>query len=158
MGTNCECKCLKCDFITQVYFEQEDVPLYGDRFLHRCKKCCEETVFTRVLTKRLRREWCKTYDERVLADIAAKCSEYGFTYRVVFQSVVIQTPLSKWSFDFHVAKKTLYHENAVKYNRKTGNYAQAHAQFRDRRMRCTAIIDFIAAHEQWKLDQKKLAE
>lgn len=115
-------------------------------------------MFTRVLTKRLRHQLYNTFEQRALADIAEKCAEHGFTYRIVFRSVVIQTPLSKWSFDYHVTKKTLFHENAVKYNFKTGNYAQAHVQFRDRPMRCTAVIDFIATHEKWKLAQKNSTE
>ena len=134
------------------------MPSYGEEFQHRCKKCRKETTFTRVLTKRMRYQLRGTFEQRVLADIAEKCAEYGFTYYTVFRSVVIQTPISKWSFDYHVKRKTLFHENAVKYNRKTGNYAQAHVQFRDRPISCTAIIDFIASHEKWKLEQQLLTE
>ncbi|MBQ6119967.1 MAG: hypothetical protein IJK98_12090, partial [Clostridia bacterium] len=83
------------------------------------------------------------------------CSEKGFSCRFLYQSVIITTPLAAWSFDFHLPKKTLYHESTKKINFATGNYAKTHVQFRDRKMTVNEVIEYIAAHDAAKQRLKK---
>ena len=49
---NYECKCLDCGGITQVRFETEPYPEYGQEFLFYCKSCNREAFFSRTLTRK----------------------------------------------------------------------------------------------------------
>ena len=83
------------------------------------------------------------------------CSERGFSCHFLYQSVIIITPLAAWSFDYHLPKKTLYHESTIKINFATGDYAKTHVQFRDRKMTVNEVIEYITAHDAAKQHKKK---
>lgn len=51
---------------------------------------------------------------------------------------------------FYNSRKTLRHESTVKINFETGDYAKTHEQFRDRKMTCEEVIDYIAEHDKWR--------
>lgn len=73
------------------------------------------TEYTRVLTKKAAAEQRKKEQEQSLRSlIVAKCNQYGFKCRFLYQSVIITTPISDWSFDYHTPRITLYHESTVK--------------------------------------------
>lgn len=80
---------------------------------------------------------------------------YGFLYRFLYQSVIITTQLSDWCFDYHQSAITLYHESTIKINFETGNFAKAHVQFRNQKMSVPEVIDYIAAHDDWRASQNK---
>ena len=50
----------------------------------------------------------------------------------------------------HESRKTLRHESTHKINFETGDYAKTHEQFRNRKMTCEEVIDYIAAHDEWR--------
>lgn len=113
------------------------------------------TEYTRVLTKKAAAEQRKKEQEQSLRSlIVAKCNQYGFKCRFLYQSVIITTPISEWSFDYHTPRITLYHESTDKINRDTGNYAKSHLQFRDKKMTSVEVIDYIAGHDAWRVSQK----
>ena len=150
-----ECKCLACGDRRQKAFQREPYPEYGAVFLTRCVVCNADTEHTRVLTRKtaaeIRRREAEQQLRRSLID---KCGEYGFTCRFVYQSVIITTPLSDWCFDYHQSRITLYHESTTKINYATGDYAKAHKQFTDRKMTPLEVIEYIAAHDEWRMKEK----
>lgn len=146
-----ESLCLVCGAKHQIAFAEEPYPEYGDEFVAGCSLCAAETMHTRVLTKKTAAEIRKKAAEDSLRQsIISKCHEYGFTYRFLYQSVIINTPLSDWCFDYHESKITLYHESTVKINFETADYAKSHIQFRARKMTPTEVIDYIASHDEWR--------
>lgn len=151
-----ECECLKCSTKAQIPFQAEPYPEIGDVFSRFCPTCSEETQMTRVLTRKAAAVLRRRQEEADLRQsILDRCAEYGFRCRFLYQSVIITTELSDWCFDYHSAKKTLYHESTTKINFATGDYAKAHIQFRDRRMTPIEVIDYIADHDSWKAAQNK---
>lgn len=142
---------MKCCTKRQVPFRDEPYPEYGDIFLHTCSVCKEETRHTRVLTRKTVSEIRRKQQEEDLRNsIVEKCAEYGFRCRFLYQSVIVTTNLADWCFDYHESRKTLYHESTVKVNFKTGDYAKAHVQFSNRKIKTPEVIEYIAAHDAWK--------
>ena len=92
-------------------------------------------------------------ERKLRQSIIDACSAHGFTCRFLYESVIITTPLADWSFPYHEARKTLRHESTVKVNFKTGDYAKTHEQFRNRKMTCQEVIEYIAKHEKWRSKQ-----
>ena len=84
-----------------------------------------------------------------------RCQQYGFQCRFLYESVIITTPISSWQFGYHESRKTLRHESTVKINFETGDYAKTHEQFRERKMTCLEVIDYIAEHDKWRQEQQK---
>ena len=147
-----ECECLICGTAKQIAFQTEPYPNLGDVFRHTCSICQTETEHARRLTKKAASEMRKALAENALKErIAAQCRKYDFCHRFLYQSVIITTPLAQWSFDYHKSRITLYHESSVKINFQTGNYAKTHVQFRDRKMTLEEVIDYIAAHDDWRM-------
>ena len=141
------CRCMECGNEQNQRFN-EPYPLYGDTVFCFCKVCQKETSFTRVLTKKAQAEMNVQAAEDALLDrIRERCAMYGFTTRQLYRSIVIQTPKSEWSFDYHEKLKTLLHESTYKFDLKTGNPAKAHIQFKSRNMTIEEIIDYIARHD-----------
>jgi hypothetical protein len=68
--------------------------------------------------------------------------------------VIITTPISSWQFGYHDRLKTLRHESTYKVNLRTGDPAKTHEQFKNRKMSNEEVIEYIAAHDQWRQDQK----
>ncbi|MBQ9277810.1 MAG: hypothetical protein IJ224_04160 [Lachnospiraceae bacterium] len=144
------CKCSECGNSRNIAF---DVPFpeYGEIFIRFCKLCDKETAQTRVLTKKAQSEIKrKTTEEELKKSIECACNDYGFKCRFLYQSVIITTPLSDWSFDYHESKITLRHESTIKINFKTNKYAKMHVQFRNRKMKPLEVIDYIASHDEWR--------
>lgn len=151
-----ECKCLDCETVTQICFEIELCPEYGEEFQHYCKCCENETTFTRTLTRKTSAELKRKQAEMELRQsIIDRCEFYGFQHRFLHQSVIVTTLISDWCFDYHDAKITLYHESTTKINFETGDYAKAHIQFHEKRMSPTNVIDYIASHDEWKVKQNQ---
>lgn len=143
-----ECECLKCGRNAQIAFQTEPYPQIGEVFSRFCPSCSAQTQMTRVLTRKAAAELRHRQEETDLhRSIQDRCAEYGFQYRFLYQSVIITTPLSDWCFDYHIPKKTLYHESTTKINFATGDYAKSHVQFRDQRMTPGEVIDYIADHD-----------
>ncbi len=144
------CCCLKCAEQFQIHFS-EPYPKYGEQFIRHCRHCGEDTVHTLVLTKKMASELHREEEEKQLKNrITARCEQHGFTCRFLYESVIITTPISSWQFAYHDPKKTLRHESTVKINFKTGDYAKTHEQFREQKMTCEEVIDYIAAHDKWR--------
>lgn len=144
------CYCLKCSAQVQILFA-EPYPEYGEQFIRHCSHCGEDTVHTLVLTKKIASELHRQEEEKQLKNrITARCEQYGFTCRFLYESVIITTPISSWQFAYHETKKTLRHESTVKINFKTGDRANTHEQFREKKMTCEDVIDYIAAHDEWR--------
>lgn len=115
-----------------------------------------ETVFARTLTKKTLSEMRRNQAESDLKQsITDYCAQYGFHCRFLYESVIITTPIADWSFGYHERLKTLRHESTTKINFKTGDYAKTHEQFANRKMTCFEVIDYIAAHDQWRQKQKE---
>ena len=93
-------------------------------------------------------------EQELRQSIVERASQYGFSCRFLYQSVVITTPLADWCFDYHGSRITLYHESTVKRNPATGDFAKAHKQFSDRKMNPIAVLDYIAEHDKWKANQR----
>lgn len=141
------CRCMKCGN-EQNKRLNEPYPKYGDIFCCFCKLCQEETEFTRALTKKVKAEInVQAAEDALLERINRRCSLYGFKTRRLYLSIVIQTPKSEWSFDYHEKLKTLIHESTYKFNLKTGKPAKAHIQFQKRNMTIEEVIDYIARHD-----------
>ncbi len=147
------CECTACHTRQQYAFD-EPYPGIGESFFQQCNHCCEMTPHSRVLTRKAMAELRAKEEEAVLRQgIAKKCEQMGFTCRFVYESVIVSTPISSWQFDYHRRLKTLRHESTVKWNFKTGDPAFTHEQFRDRKMSNDEVIDYIAAHDEWKAKQ-----
>jgi hypothetical protein len=151
-----ECICLACKTKTQIAFPSEPYPELEEVFSARCAVCDTESPHKRVLTKKAAAELRRQEAEQELRQsIIDKCTELGFACRFWYQSVIITTPLCDWCFDYHQSHITLYHESAIKINFKTGNYANSHAQFRDKKMSPLEVIDYISAHDQWRIKENQ---
>ncbi len=104
-----------------------------------------------ALTRKVATELRKLASEEELKQsIIDYCKKYNFTCRFLYESVIITTPISSWQFQYHDSSKTLWHESTVKINFETGDYAKTHEQFRDRKMTCEEVIDYIAEHDRWR--------
>ena len=155
--TNYECECTVCRAVRQIHFENGPYPEYGDLFSFYCSSCGAETPFTRVLTRKTRAEVRRRQAEQDLRNtIVERCAFYGFSCRFLYQSVIVTTNLADWCFDYHQKKITLFHESTHKVNYETGDYAKAHVQFRTRAISPAMVIDYIAAHDQWRTQQNTL--
>ena len=142
-----ECKCIECGQKKQFVFE-EPYPEFGETFLEYCSVCTSSTLHTRVLTKKTASELRERERENNLRrSITDICSQYGFTCRFLYQSVIVTTQLSDWCFDYHEPRITLYHESTVKINFATGDYAKAHIQFKNRKMTPSEVVEYIAEHD-----------
>ena len=149
------CLCLQCEKQVQLAF-YEPYPKLGEQFIRHCSHCGKDTVHTLVLTKKMASELHRQEEEKQLRDrIIARCEQYGFSCRFLYESVIITTPISSWQFNYHAPKKTLRHESTVKINFKTGDYAKTHEQFREQKMTWEEVIDYIAAHDEWRQKQKE---
>lgn len=105
----------------------------------------------RTLTRKTATELRRRQEEDNLRNsISDRAAQYGFQCRFLHQSVIVTTPLGDWCFDYHQSRVTLYHESTVKINFETGNYAKAHEQFSQRKMKPLEVIDYIASHEAWR--------
>ena len=152
----CLCKCLTCGEDDQIHLDVDHFPEPEQSFPAFCKICGEETLHRRVATRRLIAEQNRQKQEHALRqEILKMCSEKDFSCRFLYKSVIITTPLADWAFDYHLPKKTLYHESTVKINFTTGDYAKAHVQFRDKKMTVSEVIEYIAAHDAAKQRTKK---
>lgn len=147
-----ECKCLNCGRKRQIAFA-EPYPQFEETFTKYCASCAADTAHTRVLTKKTASELrAAAYENALRQSIIDKCIEKGFKCRFLYQSVIITTHLADWCFDYHETKITLYHESTVKINFATGDYAKAHVQFRERRMKPLEVIEYIAVHDAWRAE------
>ena len=145
-----ECVCTKCGRTNQKSFNKP-YPEYGDIFVAFCHICNDLTNHTRTMTKKTKSEIKQMQEEALLKQIIIDaCTKYGFQCRFLYESVIITTELSSWSFRYHDKMITLRHESTYKVNLETGNYARTHIQFKDRAMKPTEVIDYIASHEEWK--------
>ena len=104
----------------------------------------EPPVLTRKMKVRLRRE---AEEERLKEGIRKRCILYGMSCKFYLESVIVCSPVAKWQFAYHDRLKTLWHESTVKINFETGDYAAMHNQFRNRRLTCEEVIDYIARHD-----------
>lgn len=148
------CTCLKCGGQNHLQFE-EPYPQYGEQFVRYCRHCEEDTAQTMALTKKVATELRKQKaEEELQQSIIDCCNKYGFTCRFLFESVIITTPISSWQFAYHESKKTLRHESTTKINFDTGDYAFTHEQFRNKKMSCEEVIDYIAGHDKRKAARK----
>lgn len=147
--TRCyECICKKCGKTTQITFKEEPFPELGEEFSFDCKECKEKTPHSRVLTRRAQSEQKRLKDEEDLKKhIVDLCTQNGFSYRFLYQSVIIKTDISSWCFDYHKKQKTLYHESTVKINFETGDPCFAHIQFENRNISTEDVIKYIASHD-----------
>ena len=104
----------------------------------------EHIVLTRKMKAKLRRE---AEEAELKETIQKRCILYGMSCRFYLESVIIYSPVAKWQFAYHDRLKTLWHESTVKINFETGDYAAMHNQFRNRRLTCEEVIDYIAGHD-----------
>lgn len=122
---------------------KEPYPQYGDKLSCSCPDCEKETEHTLVLTNKIRKELNQqAAEEKLKEQIRDRCSFYGFTCRFFLQSVIIQTPVAKWQFDYHEKLKTLRHENHLYKGQGCMHY-----QFRDRKLGNVEVVDNIASHD-----------
>lgn len=143
------CECQACHKQSNLKFYEEPYPIGEEQFDGMCKYCNKITTHKRVLTRKTQSEMNRLKEEENLRQsITDKCNEYGIQCEFIYQSVVITTPRSTWSFDYHQSKITLYHESTIKINFETGNYSKTHCQFRDRRMKPEEVIKYIASHDK----------
>lgn len=153
------CECSICKKQYHMHFEGEPFPILGDSFPHQCLNCGKETLFQRVATRKARSELRAIEEEQALTEaISDECRRLGFTCRFLYQSVVIQTPVAHWKFDYHMARKTLWHESTYRVNLETGDPAVWHKQFEDRKLSWQETIAYIDGHDQWKAKQKRNVE
>lgn len=151
-----ECECLQCKLKKQIAFQAEPYPNFGDIFLLNCPFCGRITEHTRVLTRKTAIEIRKAALEKDLRkSIEDCCNSYHFSFRFLYQSVIITTPISDWSFDYHTSRITLYHESTYKLNLATGDYAKSHIQFRNRKMTPIEVIDYIASHDKNAIKRRR---
>lgn len=150
-----QCECTECGTIRQILFSCEPYPELGEAFLFDCSCCHEQTQPVRSLTRKAVAELRRKQQEADLrASIVAKCEEYGFQHRFLYQSVIITTDLADWCFDYHEKRITLYRESTVKINLETGDYAKSHVQFCNRKITPMDVIDYIHRHDTWKASQQ----
>lgn len=101
-----------------------------------------------VLTRKQKAKLRQEAEEAELREtIRKRCALYGMSCRFYLESVIIYSPVAKWQFAYHDRLKTLWHESTVKINFETGDYAAMHNQFRNRRLTCEEVIDYIAGHD-----------
>jgi hypothetical protein len=144
------CECTVCGWQKNLRFDMP-FPELGDRFPRYCDNCREETVFTRVLTRKAQAEINRIAEENALREsIMNKCAAYGFGCRFFGESVIITTQVATWLFDYHQKLKTLRHESTIKINFDTGDPAAMHYQFRNRKMSNSDVIEYIADHDERK--------
>ena len=147
------CTCLKCGGQNHLCFD-EPYPQYGEQFVRYCRHCDEDTTQTMALTKKVETELRKQKaEEELQQSIIDCCKKHGFTCRFLFESVIITTPISSWQFAYHESKKTLRHESTTKINFDTGDFAFTHEQFRNKKMSCEEVIDYIAGHDKRKAER-----
>ncbi len=164
-------ECKVCHTQHLIAFRQQYIPNLSKPFETVCPTCKQITIHKHVPTKKTKSSFprqkmnhqheqkmprkqgksytCKEDKPWLRRALANKCKEYGFTYRFLYRSIIVTTPLADWCFDYHLPRITLYHESTAKINFETGNYAKSHVQFRDRKMNPLTVIDFIATHEEW---------
>ncbi|MBR1457150.1 MAG: hypothetical protein IJ594_08360 [Oscillospiraceae bacterium] len=144
------CTCLLCGGQNHLSFE-EPYPQFGQQLVRFCRHCGKDTPQTMTMTRKIAAELRKKKAEEDLKQsIVSYCQKYGFTCRFLYESVIITTPVSSWQFPYHAPRKTLRHESTVKINFATGDYAKTHEQFSNRKMTCEEVIDYIAAHDEWR--------
>ena len=97
-------------------------------------------------------------EEDLQQSIIDCCKKYGFTCRFLYESVIVTTPISSWQFAYHESKKTLRHESTTKINFDTGDYAFTHEQFRDKKMSCEEVSDYIAGTIKERLRERVFVE
>ena len=152
-----ECECLNCHSKQQLAFK-EQYPEYGDHFTRFCKFCDKESSFTRVLTRKAQADLRRKQAEADLkSGICDYCKNYGFKCRFYLESVIITTPASMWSFNYHDKEKELRHENRRLIRDDMGGYVKTHEQFR-RQMNWKEVIDYIYRHDQWRLQKSTAGE
>ncbi len=143
-----QCVCCNCGYQRQMNFSRTEAPKDEQVFQSFCERCSAETVWKRVQTKKLLREQkCKEQEKNLRNTIMQLCHTYGFQCRFLYESVIIKTPVCRWQYDYHRAKKTLYHESTTKINFATGNRADFHVQFRDKKISNEDLIAYIAEHD-----------
>ena len=149
-----ECECLNCGVQHSIVFRDEPYPRPLAVFLYPCPNCGGTTNHSRVMTRKTLAELHREQQEEVLRNsIVQKCAEFGFKCRFLYQSVIVTTQLSDWCFDYHQSRITLYHESTIKINFESGNYAKSHLQFTNKKMKPLEVIDYIAAHDAWRVGQ-----
>lgn len=145
------CECSVCKNQYTLYFDTEPFPILGDSFPRQCSNCGGETPFQRVATRKAQSELRAIREEQALrAAISEECRRRGFMCRFLYRSVVIQTPAAHWKFDYHTAKKTLWHESTYPVNLETGAPAARHKQFEGRKLSWREVISYIDRHDQWR--------
>lgn len=150
------CECSVCKHQYTLLFDQEPFPILGDTFLRHCPDCGKEAPFQRIATRKARSELRAIEEERALKEaIRTECGRRGFSCEFLYQSVVIRTPVAHWKFDYHTAKKTLWHESTYRVNLETGVPAVRHKQFEGRKISWQEVISYIDRHDQWKADHRK---
>jgi len=150
------CECSACKNRYTLWFGAEPYPILGDLFPRQCPNCGKETSFQRVATRKARSELRMIEEEQALKEaISEECRRRGFTCRFLYQSVVIQTPLAHWKFDYHTSRKTLWHESTYRINLETGVPAVRHKQFEDKKISWQEVIDYIDRHDRWKANHRK---
>lgn len=150
------CECSVCKNQYTLWFDQEPFPILGDSFPRQCLNCGKATPFQRVATRKARSELRAIEEEWALREaISAECRRRGFTCTFLYQSVIIQTAVAHWKFDYHVARKTLWHESTYQVNFETGIPAVRHKQFEERKISWQEVISYIDRHDQWKAKQQK---
>lgn len=151
------CECSVCKNRYNLWFDEEPFPILGDSFFRHCPCCNEGTSFQRVATRKARSELRVIEEERTLKEaIEEECRRRGFTCEFLYQSVVIRTPVAHWKFDYHTARKTLWHESTYRVNLQTGVPAVRHKQFEARKISWQDVISYIERHDQWKAKQKEM--
>ncbi len=136
----------------------EHYPDLGEQFVYFCNNCQKETLFTRTMTRKAQAELRRKQNEiDMQASIREYCKGYGFGCRFYLESVIITTPASMWSFNYHDKEKVLRHENRRPVHDDMGGFAKTHEQFR-RRASWKEVIDYIYRHDQWRLQESASGE
>ena len=147
------CECMVCHKQRNIHLD-EPFPAPAASFTSLCTACGTDTPHTRVLTRKAMAEIRAAQEEAALRQAIIDCCEkHGFTVRFLYESVIITTPISSWQFGYHDRLKTLRHESTYKVNLKTGDPAKTHEQFRNKKMTNEEVIEYIAAHDQWRQSQ-----
>ena len=149
------CECQICHGQRNVILD-DPFPALGSTFSHSCPFCSTVTPHSIILTRKMRTEIRAAEQEAALRQsIIDYCEKYGFTARFLYESVIITTPISSWQFGYHEKLKTLRHESTYKVNLKTGDKANTHEQFRNRKLTNEEVIQYIAEHDRWRQGQTK---
>lgn len=150
------CECSACKKQYALRFDQEPFPILGETFSRQCPGCGIETPFQRAATRKARSELRAIEEERALREaISAECGRRGFSCEFLYQSAVIRTPVAHWKFDYHMARKTLWHESTYRVNLETGVPAVRHKQFEEKKLSWQEVIDYIDRHDRWKAGGRK---